>query len=210
MFRDNAEVHRLQSLKSFYQFHTEIEEECLQKFHNHCDSALTSLYSNKKANHSKNGEYAFPTPSKIVYFALLDQWALWLDSKTPLIRQCSLENSQRLKESIISSIDEFLQKHEFGDNSNNFEIAKKWIDSPQALLTIGIIQMLHKDGFKEAEDSFNKVLRDGHEFAGEAFYYKACMRMKNFEGLRQTENSLNLKEKKEFKENIDEAIEFFL
>uniref|UniRef100_A0AC34R4D5 Uncharacterized protein n=1 Tax=Panagrolaimus sp. JU765 TaxID=591449 RepID=A0AC34R4D5_9BILA len=29
MFRDNQEVHRLTSLKSFYDFHTEIEEQCL-------------------------------------------------------------------------------------------------------------------------------------------------------------------------------------
>ncbi|UJR11290.1 hypothetical protein I4U23_015471 [Adineta vaga] len=205
MFRDNAEVHRLQSLKSFYDYHTEIEESCLEKFRNHCDKALNVIYSNS----STIGDESLPTPSQVVYAALLDQWALWLDSKAPLIKQCANEHSENLKETLKNSVDEFLNRHPFGNQLNCFESAKNWIDAPQSLLTIGIIQMFHKNGFQEAEDTFNKILADGHEFGGEAFYYKACMRMRNFDGTRTQLNSLKLSKEQPFSENIEEAIEYF-
>ncbi|CAF1681022.1 unnamed protein product, partial [Adineta ricciae] len=69
--------------------------------------------------------------------------------------------------------------------------------------------MYHKNGFKEADDIFDTILKDGHEFGGEAYYYKACMRMRNFDGVRKEIQSLKLKEEHAFKENIDEAIEYF-
>lgn len=206
MFRDNAEVHRLQMLKSFYDYHTEIEELCLQKFQTYCDSALASIYSK---NNSKHSDDSLPTPPEVIYSALLDQWALWLDRNSPLIKQCSLEYSQHLKDSIVKSIDQFLADHPFGNQKNCFEVAKSWIDSPQALLTIGIIQMFHKNGFKEAEDTFDRVLKNGYEFAAEAFYYKACMRMRNFSAMRTKLNSLKLNSQEPFKEDIEKAIEYF-
>ena len=96
-------------------------------------------------------------------------------------------------------MDEFLAKHPFGSQSDSFEKAKSWLNSPQTLLTIGIIQMLHENGFKEAEETLNRVLADGHEFAAEAFYYKACMRI----------FSSMTKNIKRFEEDIKKAIEFF-
>jgi hypothetical protein len=206
MFRDNAEVHRLQALKSFYDYHTEIEEECLEKFRSFCDQALSAMYSN---TNSKTHNDSLPTPAQVVYFALLDKWALWLDSKAPLIKQCATEQSQNLKSTIINSVDDFLKQHPFGNKLNCFETASSWVDAPQSLLTIGIIEMSHKNGFKDAEETFNKILHDGYEFAAEVYYYKACMRMKNFEGIRPELNSLKLKHEEPFKENIEEAIEYF-
>ena len=75
------------------------------------------MYSMNSNNDSKNGD-SLPTPSQVVYFTLLDEWALWLDSKAPLIKQCSIEYSQHLKTTIINSVDEFLEKHSFGNKSN--------------------------------------------------------------------------------------------
>lgn len=213
MFRDNAEVHRLQSLKSFYEFHTAIEEECLEKFHSYCDSALSAMHSKTKPDDEGDDNYSddkwLPPPSHLVYFALLDKWAMWLDSKAPLIKQCSLEKNVKLKESIIKSVEEFKREHPFGDDANSFDVAKKWIDSPQALLTIGIIQMYHKDGYAEADDTFYRVLETGHEFAAEVFYYKACMRMRDFAAMRKNKSSLTLKNKQPFKEDVRMAIEYF-
>lgn len=204
-FRDNAEVHRLQSLKSFYDFHTEVEESCLEKFRSYCDKALTAIYSN--ASTSKDD--SLPTASQVVYFALLDQWALWLDSKASLIKQCAKEHSKQLKDTLINSVSDFLEKHPFSDSSSCYDTAKAWINAPQSLLTIGLIQMHHEDGFEEAENTFNGVLADGHEFGAEAYYYKACMRMKNFNATRPQQKSLVLAKKKAFQENIQEAIELF-
>lgn len=205
MFRDNAEVHRLQSLKSFYDYHTEIEESCLNKFRSYCDQALSSIYSNDSAP----SEESLPTPSQVVYFALLDQWALWLDDKAPLIKQCAKERSEMLKVNLISSVDDFLSIHKFGNQKDCFEVAKAWIKAPQSLLTIGIIQMHHQNGFCEAEETFNQILADGYEFGAEAYYYKACMRMRNFSGTRQQISSLTLSKTQAFKEDIFEAIEYF-
>jgi hypothetical protein len=192
-------------LKSFYDYHTEIEEKCLEKFRHHCDQALTSMYS----NNSTSNDESLPTPAQVVYFALLDQWALWLDSKALLIEQSAKERSEHVKQTLINSVDEFLSKHPFGDQTNCFEIAKKWIDAPQSLLTIGIIQMHHQNGFQDAENTFNQVLLGGHEFAAEAHYYKGCMRMKNFASCRTQLTSLKLRFSKAFEENIEEAIEHF-
>lgn len=214
MFRDNAEVHRLRSLKSFYKYHTEIEEACLEKFHSYCDSALSAMYSKNNSTNAandddNNDDKWLPLPSQVVYFALLDQWALWLDSKAPLIKQCSLENNDSLKETIVGSVDEFTSKHPFGNASNSFEVAKAWINSPQALLTIGLLQMYHNNGLAEADATFNRVLESGHEFAAEAFYYKACIRMANFAAMRNNKSLLKISKKQEFKEDIPLAIEYF-
>ncbi|CAF4433933.1 unnamed protein product [Didymodactylos carnosus] len=73
MFRDNQEVHRLASLKSFYDFHTETEEKCLENFRHHCSQAFSVIYSSKSTNTSD----ALPTSTQVLYFALLDKWALW-------------------------------------------------------------------------------------------------------------------------------------
>lgn len=205
MFRDNAEVHRLQSLKSFYDYHTEIEESCLEKFRSYCDQALSAIHSNGSAPDDES----LPSVSQVVYSALLDQWALWLDAKTPLIKQCAKERGQHLKETLINSVNDFLKEYPFGNQSNCFEVTKTWINSPQSLLTIGIIQMYHQNGFQEAEHTFNKILLDGYEFGAEAFYYKACMRMRNFAEIRQALKSLTLTNTEPFKEDIQEAIELF-
>ena len=119
-FRDNAEVHRLQSLKGFYDFHTEVGESCLEKFRSYCDKALTPIYSNISASKDDS----LPTASQVVYFALLDQWALWLDIKSSLIKQCAKEHSKELKDTLINSVSDFLLKHPFGDPSNCYDIAK--------------------------------------------------------------------------------------
>uniref|UniRef100_A0AC34F413 Chloroplast protein-transporting ATPase n=1 Tax=Panagrolaimus sp. ES5 TaxID=591445 RepID=A0AC34F413_9BILA len=205
MFRDNAEVHRLATLKSYYDFHTEIEEECLKKFQNHCSKAVSSIYSSS----GKNSDNVLPTPSQIVYFALLDKWALWLDSNSGMIELCSKNPNESEKQAIIDSVDEFLAKHPFGKSSECYEVAKNWIDFPQSLISLGIIQMCHTDGFSDAEKTFDRIVADGTEFAAEVYYYKACMRMKQWSDTRSALNSLTIKEKAEFKENIEEAIEYF-
>jgi hypothetical protein len=205
MFRDNAEVHRLQSLKNLYVYHTEIEEECLEKFKSYCNSMI-----DVGNVHDKKQQLSLPTINQVIYFELLDKWALWLDSKTPQIQRCSLENSKELKESIINSFDEFSKSHPIvRDEKKYFEVDKQWINSPQSLLTIGIIQMYHHDGFEEANKTFDKVISFGYQFAGEALYYKACMRMKNFEAMRTSLKSIKLAKKKCFEMNIDEAANYF-
>jgi hypothetical protein len=202
MFRDNAEVHRLQSLKNFYLFHTDIEEECLKKFQAYCDSVPMVTSSNHTCPLSL---------AEIIYSALLDKWALWLDSKAPLIKQCSIEYNEHLKNEIIRSFDEFRDKHPFVDKSKNinYDLAIQWLDSPQVLLSIGIVLIHHDYGRIAAEGTFDRVIGIDREFAAEAYYYKACMRVKSFENLRKAKNEVNLSSKGPFVESVDEAIKFF-
>jgi hypothetical protein len=216
MFRDNAEVHRLQSLKRFYDYHTEIEEQCLEKFKTYCESALNIMNnSNSKKNsktNKKSNQLELKTLTEVVYFSLLDEWALWLDSKSSLIKQCSLENSNDLKATIIQAVnDDFICKHPIGDVNNCFEVAKAWINSPQTLLTIGTIHMLQNNdsnGLKLADETFDRILNESNdrEFGtAEAYYYKACMRMRNFHNMMIDDK----KKDKSVKENIKQAIDLF-
>lgn len=206
MFRDNQEVHRLASLQSFYEYHTETEKKCLEKFRHHCSQALRIIYSSK----TNNALDTLPTSAQVVYFTLLDKWALWLDQNAPLISQCAKNHSKKDKEDIINSVDEFLDSHKIGNDENCYEIAKTWIDFPQSLMTIGIIQMSHDDSFQEAEETFDRILTDGYEFfAAEVYYFKACMRMIQWSSTRATSNSMKIKSPKAFTSDIEYAIEYF-
>ncbi len=205
MFRDNQEVHRLATLKSFYDFHTETEEKCLEKFRHHCSQALSIIYSSKNANTLD----VLPTPAQVVYFALLDKWALWLDRNATLINNCAKNHSTKEKEAIIESVDDFLKAHPISGDQRCYEIAKQWVDIPQSLITIGIIQMSHNNGFQAAEDTFNRILADGYEFAAEVYYFKACMRMCQWTETRTTLDSIEIASANDFPEDIEYAIEYF-
>ncbi|CAJ0956669.1 unnamed protein product, partial [Mesorhabditis belari] len=181
MYRDNLEVQRLAELKVFYDYHTEIEESCLEKFRQHCSDVLTEVYS------SKTTENKIPSQREIVYFALLDKWALWLDEKSGEIEQCSKNNNQDVREqqkkSIIDSVEKFLKEH-----SMDLELAEdKWLDFPQSQLSLALL--LLRDGkIKEANKIYDKIIRTDAYFAAEAYYYKAClmMPMKGMEGQQET------------------------
>ena len=205
MFRDNQEVHRLACLKSFYDYHTETEEKCLEKFRNRCSQALSTNYSPKSSNSSN----VLSTPAHVVHFALLDKWALWLDRNAPLINQCAKNHLKRDKDAIIQSVDNFLQAHPISGGESCYEIAKAWIDIPQSLITIGIIQMCHNNDFQAAEDTFNRILSNGYEFAAEVYYFKACMLMCQWKETRTALNSIDIKPPQEFPEDIEYAIEYF-
>ncbi|KAE9548611.1 hypothetical protein FO519_008177 [Halicephalobus sp. NKZ332] len=198
MFRDNAEIHRLQQLKTFYDFHTEIEERCLEKFRIHCDQALGAVYG------AKLEEGDLPDSSQIMYFALLDQWALWLDSKSPAISQCAKDCNNQDKEDLISSVDDFVKCHQ----SKDFAEFLKWVDAPQVLLTLGIIFIQHKEGLSLADSYFDKIISMGHEFAAEGHYYKGLIRMNNFSGSVSKElNTFRFDQPKEFTADIEKAEE---
>lgn len=205
MFRDNQEVHRLASLKSFYNYRIETEEQCLEKFRHHCSQALSIIYSSKM----NNSFDALPTSAQAVYFALLDKWALWLDRNAPLINQCAKNHSRKDQEDIIKSVDHFLETHPIGNDERCYEVANQWLDIPQSLITIGIIQMSHENGFQDAEKTFNRILADGYEFTAEVYYFKACMRMYQWTQTRTTLNSIDIASPKAFSSDIEYAIEYF-
>ena len=161
-FRDNAEVHRLQSLKRRYDYHTVVEESCLNKFWEYSSRALESVQSTENTVNTN----ILPTPMEVIYFALLDEWALWLDEQAPLIQQCARNCSDDDKRAIIGSVDQFLTSHPL----NNVATAMKWIKTPQPLLTLGLIK-LNETNTKQAESIFRRILKEFPEYAAEAYYY---------------------------------------
>ena len=161
-FRDNAEVHRLQSLKQRYKYHTAVEESCLNKFWEHSSRALESAQSTENIANVN----ALPTSMQVIYFALLDEWALWLDEKAPLIQQCARNCSDDDKRAIIQSVEQFLKSHPL----ENVQTATKWVKSPQPLLTLGLIE-LNNSKTSEAKSIFDRVLAEFPEYAAEAYYY---------------------------------------
>ncbi|CAJ0948106.1 unnamed protein product, partial [Mesorhabditis belari] len=170
MYRDNLEVQRLAELKVFYDYHTDIEETCLKKFQEHCSEVLSKVYS------SKTTDSKIANPEEVVYFALLDKWALWLDEKGSEIEQCSKNNNDeeraKQKKSIVDSVKAFLDNHRLDVK----EAEEKWLDFPQSQLTLALFSLCNKD-LKRADRLFEKVIANDFFFAPEAYYYKACMRM---------------------------------
>ncbi|KAE9548231.1 hypothetical protein FO519_008556, partial [Halicephalobus sp. NKZ332] len=182
--RDNEEVYRLKKLKQYYDFHTDIEEKCLEKFKNHCEQALGAVSSQ-----SKTADF-LPTSEQIQYFSLLNQWALWLDSMNLQIKQCSKEKNTKSKEEIINAVDNFIKEHPIGE----YKEYSTWLTSPQALLSIGINFLHHEDGLKDADIIFDRVINEEPEFAAEAHYYQGIIRTTNFSGtISQKLNEFNFK-----------------
>ncbi|CAF0892686.1 unnamed protein product [Adineta ricciae] len=161
-FRDNAEVHRLQSLKRRYDYHTAVEESCLNKFWEHSSRVLESVQSTKSTGNTN----VLPMPMEVVYFALLDEWALWLDEKTPLIQQCARTCSDNDKNAIIASVEHFLKSHPL----DSVKVAMNWIKFPQPLLTLGLIE-LNNNNTDQAEEIFKLVLDKFPDYVAEGYYY---------------------------------------
>ncbi|KAL6729486.1 hypothetical protein Aduo_000535 [Ancylostoma duodenale] len=179
--RDNAEVHRLRSLKQFYDYRIAVEETCLTHFKDHCSNVLASVYS--------HSEDSLPTMMQTVYFALLDEWAMWLDGKSEAIKRCELNKSNQEKEQIIESVKEFLAKHPLPNlinptvSNQDVKTAFAWITCPQPFLTSVLIDIANDD-HESAMTSLDKVLRDFPEFAAEAYYYKGIIKQQNIRRIK--------------------------
>ncbi|KAL6723220.1 hypothetical protein Aduo_018248 [Ancylostoma duodenale] len=199
-FRDNAEVHRLRSLKQYYDYHIEVEETCLTLFKDHCSGVLSSVYS--------HSEDSLPTLLQTVYFALLDEWAMWLDRKTEAIKKCEHNKSSQEKAQIIESVREFLRNHPLPKIVQDPKLLKEnvrtgfaWITCPQPFLASALIDISSGD-HSSALTTLEKTLKDFPEFAAEAYYYKGIIKQQR---IRQM--------KKEFMNkvaDVDDAPESFI
>ncbi|KAE9547442.1 hypothetical protein FO519_009345, partial [Halicephalobus sp. NKZ332] len=168
IFRDNAEAQRIQSMTDYYNFHTKIEEECLTAFKEHCLVALSNM------NNKKNKDSGIPTEEEIIYFALLDEWALWLDSQASIIKQCARDRNEIQRTDIITSVENFLNTHPISPNNE----ALTWIKCPQPLLALGLVKIDGKN-FDEATKIFDKIITKFPEFSGDACYYKGIISQKD-------------------------------
>jgi hypothetical protein len=199
MTRDKEEKSRLESLNNTYTSRTKIEEQFLEQFVKCCSSAM-----NEQNVYDK---LSLPTKDQVIYLELIDKWAIWLDDfkwgefETEFKK---LKNDVDKQILIANKFKSFTEKYPIGAE------IPEWIDSPQSLLTIGIIQMHHNEGFHKADETFDKLLQSDHMFAGEAFYYKACLRIKDFSKMRKSSKSLQFsKSKNSFEANIDKTVEYF-
>lgn len=162
-FRDNAEVHRLRSLKQYYDYHIAVEETCLKLFEDHCGEVM-------KAAHAATGEL---TIIQAIYFALLDEWAGWLDSKADDIRQCQETKNDVLKARIIASVKKFLEQHPL-PQLNDYTKSLAWIRCPQPLLSIVLIY-LEEEKTELASGMLDRIIQDFRGFEAEAYYYKGII-----------------------------------
>lgn len=162
-FRDNAEVHRLRSLKQYYVYHIAIEEACLKLLQEHCSKVMETVHTT-----SEN-----LTITQVVYFALLDEWAEWLDSKSEEIKQCERAKNDGLKEYIMISVKKFLEAHPFPEG-DDYSKSLEWIKCPQPLLSIALIH-LESDKIDLAGEILDKIIKEFPEFQAEAYYYKGII-----------------------------------
>ncbi|KAE9547805.1 hypothetical protein FO519_008983 [Halicephalobus sp. NKZ332] len=184
--RDNAEVTRLRHLKSYYEYYTDIEEQCLEKFRGKSDLMLGVV-----ANRSRNADY-LPSKKEIHYFALLDQWAFWLDSQQSAIEDCSKKQQPDIKQKIIDRVDEFIEKYKC-DTHNSF---MKWTIAPQIWLNLGALYIRKKTKIDYADALFNQVIIKEPEFAAEAHYFRGVLRAIEFEknGIKVTQDRNKLED----------------
>ncbi|VDL72941.1 unnamed protein product [Nippostrongylus brasiliensis] len=164
-FRDNAEVHRLQSLKLFYDYHIDVEEACLRLFQDHCSGVLSDVCTNSDDD--------LPTNVQVIYFALLDEWALWLDDKADAIKKCELDRSNQQKAEIIESVRQFLERHPLPSKGQESELPS-WISCPQPIITSALIDISQRKSTRALE-KVERILSEYPEFAAEALYYKGVI-----------------------------------
>ncbi|CAF1033975.1 unnamed protein product [Adineta steineri] len=173
VFRDNAEVQRLQSMTDYYNYHTKIEESCLAAFKQHCLKAL------RKTSEKKSGTDV-PTKEEIIYFALLDEWALWLDSQATAIKECAQERSAAKRGEIVASVEAFLNTHPI----EPVETALKWVNAPQPLIALGLIYIDQQE-YSRANTILDSVITKCPEFAGEAYYYKGIIEQQSVRKVKE-------------------------
>uniref|UniRef100_A0A7E4VS27 Chloroplast protein-transporting ATPase n=1 Tax=Panagrellus redivivus TaxID=6233 RepID=A0A7E4VS27_PANRE len=170
--RDALETVRINRMNSIYRFQTSTEESCLEKFRAFCDKSFTreSLFLLDRED--------FPTLVRTIYFALLDEWALWLDEKWKDINECTRTNNLELKSNIIDSVDEFTRTHPI--DKYKLDKAFEWIRFPEPFITKGLIEL--RDGkFKEAQKSMDYVIERFPEFMGEYYYYSGVIAQKQID-----------------------------
>uniref|UniRef100_A0A914XWU1 Uncharacterized protein n=1 Tax=Panagrolaimus superbus TaxID=310955 RepID=A0A914XWU1_9BILA len=205
VFRDNAEVQRLKSMTDFYNYHTKIEEECLTAFKQHCLEALGNM------NNQKKNDNGVPTEPEIIYFALLDEWALWLDSQAKAIKQCAQDRSPQQRAEIIASVKNFLHTHPISPISKALE----WINCPQPLIALGLIR-INNGNISAAEKIFDNVISKFPEFAGDACYYKGLIsqwnvkRVKNIPKIGNENSGFFKKTADEIGKTIDDLSQSYL
>ncbi|KAE9549369.1 hypothetical protein FO519_007426 [Halicephalobus sp. NKZ332] len=184
IFRDNAEAQRIQSMTDYYNFHTKIEEECLTAFKEHCLVALNNM------NNKKNKDSGILTEEEIIYFALLDEWASWLDSQASIIKQCARDRNEVQRTDIITSVENFLNTHPISPNNE----ALSWIKCPQPLLALGLVKIDEKK-FDEATEIFDKIIINFPEFSGDACYYKGIISQKDVRKVKNLPTDIGKKAK---------------
>ncbi|PAV65935.1 hypothetical protein WR25_11958 [Diploscapter pachys] len=190
-FRDNAEVHRLRSLSDYYHYHIEIEEDCLDLFRSHCSHVLEQVYSG-------NNENTLPSKAQVVYFALLDEWANWIDSMTEDIKQCEKSKNQNEKTMIISKVNKFLKNHPLPEKSSSFHKTVEWIGAPQPLLAIALIDVEDETRRKEASAQLENIGRNHPYFIAETNYYLGVIAQQKIRELKAA--FLEKKEGKQWKD----------
>ncbi|VDP12983.1 unnamed protein product [Heligmosomoides polygyrus] len=189
-FRDNAEVHRLQALKHFFDYHIDVEEACLRLFRDHCSSVLSDVYSYSHDD--------LPSEHQVIYFALLDEWAMWLDGRAQAIKKCEADKSSQQKAEIIESVKKFIEQHPLPImESEDCEVDRcfSWITCPQPLIAWAIID-ISRNKPSSALEKLERVEVEYPEFAAEVLYYKGVIKQQqirrtkgNGEGSEnQTEN----------------------
>ncbi|CAJ0914657.1 unnamed protein product, partial [Mesorhabditis belari] len=176
-FRDNAEVHRLKSLSDYYNYHIAVEERCLDLFRSHCSGILEQVYSG-------NDESWLPTKAQVIYFAMLDKWAHWVDARAEDIKHCEKSRSSNEKEAIINKVKKFLDTHPLPGRSCTIEEATQWIHAPQSLLTLALNDVCEDARHEEAEKQLKNIAIKFPFFAPEAIYYLGLLAQQQIRRLK--------------------------
>jgi preprotein translocase subunit SecA len=125
--RGLGEIRRISEIKSFYEMQIQLEEECLEMFHDvyckirskDCKDIFSQLVSSTASTLSNTGvlEKVFVASEKqktviktevydVLERQLLDDWAFWLDSKAQAVAECKSEGD---RSKIVAELKGYLQ-----------------------------------------------------------------------------------------------------
>uniref|UniRef100_A0A1I8Q4P3 Uncharacterized protein n=1 Tax=Stomoxys calcitrans TaxID=35570 RepID=A0A1I8Q4P3_STOCA len=190
------EIHRLASIKDYYETQITVEEECFKAFRNQFETLKANLNDAKVAVDVTN----------ILLHSCLDKWAFWLDKYADNIKkQNESNNKNRLKDSLEIFISD-LKKLEFDEASaTNSYTWFPWVEENSVASTkLGRQLAQGDDGDRQnAIVLFDKVISEDPEFSETAHYYKAYALSKEPEWLNKPEHV------EDFRKELQEAQRLF-
>ncbi|CAF3257667.1 unnamed protein product, partial [Rotaria socialis] len=190
--RDVYELQRLKAIKKFYDERITIEEHCFKKFQQHYEE-LRQYWTT--TDDAKDIE-------KLLLDSFLDKWAFWLDENSQLIENQASHTSK--KDQLFNHLNTFLTYISFDFTT--------WLNSSSQLLKLGNHYAKNKK-YDNAEECFNKIIREYSCYLAEAHYYKSFVTIKqktsallkkSGQPFRQLKEDL-LKAKQLFEERISDC-----
>ncbi|CAF4056884.1 unnamed protein product, partial [Didymodactylos carnosus] len=183
--RDINELHRLKTVKKFYDERITVEENCFKLFKDKYEELRRIIGQNEDTK----------KVTKLLLDSFLDKWAFWLDENSSLIENYA--NVPSKKNQLSKSLEKFLVPISIYFDG--------WINSSSQFLQLGNYYIKNKE-YEKAQQYFDKIRTKDSYYLAEALYYSSAViiKQKNSALLNKTGSEFA-----ELKKNLVQAKNFF-